>query len=102
MHTHFVYLLCGMKNILRKDSKIQVSTIFDTTKLDFYPVEKSVETVYNYWMGRKLLVLWKPYSSFIFIVFTTFDAKFAGRREGGAVSCNQITGSEFFCADERI
>ena len=37
-------------NILEKGLKIQDSTLFDTTKLGFYPVENAVETVNNYWM----------------------------------------------------
>ena len=37
--------------MLRKGWKILVSTLFDRTKLDFYPVEKPVETVNKYWMA---------------------------------------------------
>lgn len=57
----YIYYGATEKNV-EKGLEIQVSTLFDTIKLDFYPVEKVVETVNNYWMTKKLPLLWKPYS----------------------------------------
>ena len=67
---------------MKKGSVFLVSTLFDTTKWDFYPVEKVVETVNNYWMTEKISVLWKPYSQFVCIYFTIFHAKAEGRGAG--------------------
>jgi hypothetical protein len=71
--------------MLKKGSKIQDSTPFDRTKLDFYLVENAVETVNNYYPGGKLCLLWKPYTILLFMISTIFHAFTGG--ESNAFAC---------------
>ena len=85
---------------MKKGSKLQDSTLFDHTKLGFYPVENAVETVNNYWMLTKSARVME--TIFTICIHKIYNFYCKNEEGGGAenvTSGDETTGAEFFSAD---